>query len=89
MARLESLQQEPIMEIKISSDGFGTVVNPKTKKDEPVVRYTLRSSQLVVKVMSYGATITSIEAPDKAGQLDDVVLGFDNIQGKCFDLKQT
>lgn len=75
-------REESIMEVKISSDSFGTVMNPRTKKREEVVRYSMRSSQIIVQVVSYGATVTSIETPDKEGKLDDVVLGFDDIHGK-------
>ena len=34
-----------------------------------------------VKVINYGATIVSVVAPDRAGNLADVVLGFDDIAG--------
>jgi aldose 1-epimerase len=32
-----------------------------------------------VRVMTYGATIISVRVPDRAGRVDDVVLGFDNL----------
>jgi aldose 1-epimerase len=32
-----------------------------------------------VRAMTYGAAIISVRAPDRAGRLDDVVLGFDNL----------
>ncbi len=34
-----------------------------------------------VKVINYGATIVSVEVPDRAGNLADVVLGFDDMAG--------
>lgn len=34
-----------------------------------------------VDILNYGATIRAVRTPDKSGQVADVVLGFDNIQG--------
>ncbi len=39
--------------------------------------YTLESEQLCVRVTNYGARVVSIEAPDRHGNLADVVLGYD------------
>lgn len=48
-----------------------------------IKRFTWKnSSNVSVQVITYGATITSIKLPDKNGAVDDVVLGFNNIQGK-------
>ena len=48
--------------------------------DEPVYLYTL-SDEIVVKICNYGGTIVAIQAPDRSGKLDDVVLGFDGLAG--------
>ena len=48
--------------------------------------YTLKNGSVEVKVINYGATITSLFAPDKNGKLDDVVLGYDGIDGKMMTL---
>jgi aldose 1-epimerase len=46
----------------------------------PVDLYTLTNANgLIMKVMTYGAVITELHVPDKAGALADVVLGFDNL----------
>jgi len=34
-----------------------------------------------VRAMTYGAIITALRTPDRAGRLDDVVLGFDSLAG--------
>ncbi len=39
--------------------------------------YTLTSGKIEVRVMAYGATLVSVKAPDRAGKMADVVLGFD------------
>lgn len=67
---------------EITSDIFGTVVNHKTNKTENVTRYTMKTGELTVRLMSYGATICSIEAPDRDGRIEDVVLGFDSVAGE-------
>jgi aldose 1-epimerase len=42
--------------------------------------FTLKNSRGVeVRVMTYGATIVSIRTPDRAGHVEDVVLGFDTL----------
>ncbi|XXT14639.1 aldose epimerase family protein [Sorangium sp. So ce429] len=47
-----------------------------------VVLFTLTNANgLVAKVMTYGATVTELHVPDKAGKLDDIVLGYDNLDG--------
>jgi aldose 1-epimerase len=41
----------------------------------------LQNGPLTVKVMTYGAIITEIDAPDRNGKVADVVLGFDSLEG--------
>src|SRR5882757_5117550 len=42
--------------------------------------FTLRNANgIEVRAMSYGATIVSIRTPDRAGRVDDIVLGFDQL----------
>lgn len=44
--------------------------------------YTLSNGNgLVAKVATYGGILTSLEAPDRDGELADVVLGFDDLAG--------
>ena len=33
-----------------------------------------------VRIMTYGATVTELVTPDRDGRLDDIVLGFDNLE---------
>lgn len=39
------------------------------------------SGGMVAKIMTYGATITELDTPDRDGDLDDVVLGFPSLDG--------
>jgi aldose 1-epimerase len=51
-----------------------------TLEGAPVDLYTLTNSNgLVARVLTYGAIITELHVPDRAGRLGDIVLGFDNL----------
>jgi aldose 1-epimerase len=54
----------------------------ETREGRPVERLTLRGADgMEVRVLSYGAIIQSVLAPDRQGRLADVVLGFDDLAG--------
>ncbi len=64
-------------EAKLKKESFG-----KLPDGTPVDVYTLTNKNGVeAKITNYGATLTSIKAPDRTGKLDDVVLGYDSIDG--------
>jgi aldose 1-epimerase len=53
-----------------------------TADGTPVEKYTLRNSHGVeASIITYGATLQSLKVPDKTGKADDIVLGFDDVQG--------
>jgi aldose 1-epimerase len=61
----------------MKKDAFGA-----TKDGTPVDIYTFSNAKgMEVRAMTYGGIITNLRVPDKAGQFDDVVLGFDNLDG--------
>lgn len=48
---------------------------------EKIHQYTLKNSKgMQVKVINYGGTVTDIITPDKNGQMESVVLGFDSLR---------
>ena len=54
----------------------------KTKDGETVEIFTLTNSHgLKARVMSWGATLVSMEVPDREGKFADVTLGFDSLDG--------
>lgn len=55
---------------------FGTLPDGR-----PVRRFTLRHGGVELEAVEYGAIITSLRTPDHRGQLGDVVLGFDTLDG--------
>jgi aldose 1-epimerase len=56
---------------------FGTL-----DSGEPVEAVTLRNSHGIrARIISYGATLQALEAPDRAGRSADVVLGYDDLAG--------
>jgi len=58
----------------------------KTPDGTPVEIYTLRNSKgMQARIMTYGGIVQSLKVPDKNGKFDDVVLGFDNLDGYVRD----
>ncbi|HEY7035044.1 MAG TPA: aldose epimerase family protein [Thermomicrobiales bacterium] len=64
----------PVAGPGMTKEPFGTV------EGQAVDLYTLSNSAgMVVKIMTYGGIIQSIEVPDRDGNLANVALGFDNL----------
>ena len=58
----------------------------KMPDGKPVQRFTLTNANGVeLKAISYGGVITSLRVPDRTGKLDDIVLGFDTLDGYLKD----
>jgi len=52
----------------------------KTKNGEAVFAYTLRNpSGMTIRLMTRGAALIAVTVPDRAGNREDVVFGFDSI----------
>jgi aldose 1-epimerase len=51
----------------------------------PIELYRLKSQQLKAECMTYGASLVSLQAPDRSGKRDHVVLGFDELDGYVQD----
>jgi aldose 1-epimerase len=64
---------QPTMQTKI----FG-----KLSDGREVHQYTLTNrTGAVLQIIDYGATVTSLRVPDRDGNIQDVVLGYDTVQG--------
>jgi aldose 1-epimerase len=69
-------------DVKLVEDTFGTIKN-EAGKTVTVRRFTLSNKNGVsVEIINYGATITSLKVPDRTGNVEDIVLGFDSVEGK-------
>jgi aldose 1-epimerase len=61
--------------MNIKKEIFGT-----TADNKEISLFSLQNNNgITVKIISYGGIITSLSVPDKYGNLDNIVLGFDNL----------
>ncbi|MGA2786219.1 MAG: aldose epimerase family protein [Verrucomicrobiota bacterium] len=61
----------------VSHSPFG-----KTPDGTPVEIYTLCNVRgMEARILTYGGIVQSLKVPDKNGKFDDVVLGYDNLEG--------
>ncbi len=73
----ENMESEKLFSPNLSSADFGT-----TPEGETVRIHTLTNSAgLEVRVITYGGIIVSLRTPDRDGNFDDIVLGFDSLEG--------
>jgi len=61
----------------VEEQPFGT-----TKEGKKITLYTLTNSHhMEVRAMNYGAIIVALRVPDRKGQVADIVLGHDALEG--------
>ena len=61
----------------VEKKSFGTLSNGKQ-----VTMFTLKNTVgATAEIIDYGATVVSLTAPDRNGKYEDVVLGYDNVEG--------
>jgi aldose 1-epimerase len=63
-------------ETKVISQPFG-----KMPDGTPVEIFTLNDGAFEARVATYGGVVVSIKTPDRSGKAEDVVWGFDNVDG--------
>ena len=69
-----SLAMHVPAQTNVSSADWG-----KASDGQPVKLFTLKDADLTVKITTFGARVTSVEAPDKNGKKADVVLGYGDV----------
>lgn len=70
--------------MKIEKTGFG-----KTAAGETVELYTLtNNNKTEVRITNYGGIVVSLKVPDRAGKVEDIVLGFDGLEAYLQELYQ-
>ena len=65
---------------KVTKDSFG-----KMPDGTPVEVYTLAGDNIEARITTYGGRIVSLRTPDRSKHMDDVVLGFDSVDGYLTD----
>jgi len=60
--------------VNVSRNSFGQLGN------RDVGLTTLKSDSLELRVLDYGATVQALLVPDRAGRVEDVVLGFERVE---------
>jgi len=75
--RADEMQTEQRSRVTVTREAFGQLPDG-TRIDA----FTLTNANgMVVRAITYGGIITSLRVPDRAGQFDDVVLGYDDLAG--------
>ncbi len=64
-----------------SQGGISRMDFGKTAEGVPIELYVLTNGKMTAKVMTYGAILTELDVPDRAGKVADVVLGFETLSG--------
>lgn len=58
----------------------------KTPDGETINLFTVKTANGVeLKVSEFGATLVALKVPDKEGNLEDIILGYDNLEGYIDD----
>lgn len=58
----------------LDSSAFNTTIDGK-----PVSLYTLKAGDVVMQVTNFGARVVTLWTPDREGNYEDIVLGYENI----------
>jgi aldose 1-epimerase len=66
--------------VSVQREHFGALPDGRE-----VERYVLRSGALEAAVLTYGAVLQSMSAPDAAGSVTDITLGYDDLAGYLAD----
>jgi aldose 1-epimerase len=78
----------------VQSLNSGTLNNPQVEKSEygkmptgeTVYQYKLTNSKgISATLIDYGAALISLKVPDRNGNVEDIVLGYDNLEGYIND----
>lgn len=69
-------------DILLHCNKFG-LYRDETKNETSIVKQFkwINKNNVEVQMITYGATITKILVPDKHGQMEDIVMGFDSLEG--------
>ncbi len=75
-AKSEKVAEQKSPKFKVEKSHFGI-----TPEGDSVALYTLKNKEgLLVKITDFGGIITEIHTPDRNGKMENIVLGFDNLE---------
>jgi len=57
----------------------------QTQSEKTIKEYTIFNNYLKIKVINYGAILAELHVADRKGKFDDIILGFDNLEGYLND----
>ncbi|KAJ5692905.1 hypothetical protein N7462_002328 [Penicillium macrosclerotiorum] len=60
------------------SSGSGSAASSSTSNDPHFQTYTIQAENITAKLIPYGARLTSLLVPDRNGNVQDVVVGYDD-----------
>lgn len=70
-------ETKEVVEMSVNKESFG-----QTPEGREIDLYTLTNSNgLRARITNYGAILVSLEVPDREGNLADITLGFDSLEG--------
>ncbi len=79
---LSAMADEPKGKDKMAEPAVQKMKFGKSADGKAVELYVLTNGKgMTAKVMTYGATLTELHVPDKAGKTADVLLGYDDLKG--------
>lgn len=74
--------------VKLTQCAFGRVKNSKTGKCETVEKFTWKTvNRLEVSVITFGASLIEVRAPNREGHSEDILLGYDSFGDYLTDAK--
>lgn len=74
---LRKIRKRSNLTVSVTQQSFG-----KTQAGQEISEWTLTNgSGVEVRVINFGALVTSVKTPDREGKLGEITLGFDNFAG--------
>lgn len=89
MVENSKLSESSDGKVVLYSSEFGKWKNPKTGIEELVEKFIWKTANLLeISIITFGARFASIKVPDRYGNVKDILMGFDNLEGYLNDENQ-
>lgn len=78
------------MSVILCRSDFGKIKNPKTLSCENVEKFTWKTSNLLeISLITFGAEFIEVKAPDRHGNIRDILMGYNSLEDIVNDGKNT